>query len=127
MSDFSKKFIEKQQKRLLEAREQILENFKNFNKEAKDDGKNIFTEEGDIAQQYLDQKLNISLREKDLYTLKEIDRALQKIDDGTYGYCEESGEPIEEKRLEKRPWARLSLYYAELEERERQRYSKRAI
>ena len=51
-------------------------------------------------------------------------QALTKIEDGTYGLCEESGEPIERIRLEKQPWARLSIYYAEMEERESVRFYK---
>ncbi len=127
MGDFTKKFLDEQKVKLLKHKEQIIENFKAFTQETKNEGKNLVSEEGDLAQKYTDQKLNISLREKDLRTMREIDLALRKIDDGTYGYCEESGEPIEQKRLEKKPWARLSLYYAELEEREQQRYFKRSV
>lgn len=127
MSDFSEKFIEEQKIKLLKHKEQIVENFRAFAEETRNDGQNLVSEEGDLAQKYTDQKLNISLREKDMRTMREIDIALRKIEDGTYGYCEESGEPIEKKRLEKRPWAKLSLYYAELEEREQERYFKRSV
>lgn len=127
MTDFTKKFIDTQKKKLLLEKEKIVNNFKAFTEESKTEGKNIVSEEGDLAQKYTDQKLSISLREKDLRTLKEIEAALKKIEDGTYGYCEESGEPIEQKRLEKTPWARLSLYYAEEEEREQSRYFRRSV
>jgi DnaK suppressor protein len=122
MSDFSNEFIEEQKQKLLETKQTILESFRNFSTETKDLGSETLAEEGDQAQKLLDQKLAISLREKDLKKLREIDYALQKIEDGTYGYCEESGEPIELKRLQKQPWARLSIYYAELEERESKQY-----
>ena len=125
MGDFTKDFIQKQKIRLLEEKERIQQNFKLFEEETKDIAKETVTEDGDVAQKYLDQKMNFSLREKDLRTLREIDVALRKIDDGTYGYCEESGEPIELKRLEKRPWARLSLHHAEEMERENQQIYKR--
>ena len=49
--------------------------------------------------------------------MREIDVALRKIEEGTYGYCEVNEEPIEQKRLEKMPWARLSLEAAEELER----------
>ena len=49
--------------------------------------------------------------------IAKIDSALQRIDDGTYGYCEETGEPISLKRLEARPIATLSLEAQERHER----------
>jgi DnaK suppressor protein len=127
MTDFTDDFIEQQRTRLLETKTKILENFKSFSNETKEQGHENLAEEGDQAQQLLNQKLAISLREKDLRTLREIDYALQRIEDGTYGYCEESGDPIERKRLEKQPWARLSIYYAELEERENKQYIRKSL
>ncbi len=49
--------------------------------------------------------------------IKEIDAALQRIDDGTYGICEGSGEPIPKKRLEALPWTRYCVEYASLLEK----------
>lgn len=43
----------------------------------------------------------------------EIDEALRRIDQGTYGLCDEGGEAIEMRRLEARPWSRLCLKHAE--------------
>ena len=77
-----------------------------------------------MAQNHLDQKITFSLRERDFKTLREIELALLRLEEGTYGICEESGEPIEKTRLEKQPWARLCLHYAEMEEREKVRYIK---
>jgi DnaK suppressor protein len=62
--------------------------------------------------------MSFSLRDRELARLREIDAALYRIDEGTYGMCEESGEPIEKKRLEKQPWAKYTIYYAEQMERE---------
>lgn len=115
-------FIKKQKEKLLHARERIINSFKNFKEESLQLSPEGLSEDGDVAQNHLDQKLTFSLKEKDLKTLREIELALLKIDEGTYGICEESGEPIEKVRLEKQPWARLSLYYAEQEEREHKRY-----
>ena len=126
MSDFSKDFLNTQKKKLLLEKEKIQQNFATFTQETKEAGAQTYSEEGDLAQKYMDQKLNISLRENDLRKLRLIDLALKKIEDGSYGYCEESGDPIEQRRLEKRPWARLTLYFAELEEKERQRTFTRA-
>lgn len=49
--------------------------------------------------------------------IKKIDQALQRLDDGSYGFCEEAGEPIGLKRLEARPTATLSLEAQEAHER----------
>jgi DnaK suppressor protein len=49
--------------------------------------------------------------------IKEIDAALQRIDDGTYGICEGSGKPIPRKRLEVLPWTRYCVEYASLLEK----------
>ncbi len=127
MSDFSKKFIESQKMRLLEEKQRIQENFRVFTKESRNRSSDEAKEDGDIAERFREEKVSISLREKDLRTLREIDVALRKMDDGTYGYCEESGEPIELKRLEKKPWARLSLEQAELLEKESNFFHKKAI
>ncbi len=127
MSDFSKKFIEDQKAKLLSEKERIQENFRAFTQDSRNRSQDEAKEDGDIAERFREEKVSISLREKDLRTLREIDVALRKMEDGTYGYCEESGEPIEQKRLEKKPWARLSLYYAELLEKESNIYAKKAV
>lgn len=117
-------FFAKQKDRLLEARERIMNSFRTLKEDSKEVSPEGLTEEGDVAQNHLDQKLTFSLRERDFKTLREIELALLRLEEGTYGICEESGEPIEKNRLEKQPWARLSLHYAEIEEREKVRYMK---
>ena len=54
--------------------------------------------------------------------IAKIDAALQRIEDGTYGYCEETGEPITLKRLEARPIATLSIEAQERHERRERVY-----
>ena len=122
MKFLTQEFIQAQKEKMLLEKERILNNIQNFKQESRESGAEVYSDEADIAQQYLASKVSISLREKEHYILKEINLALQRIEDGSYGYCEESGEPIEQKRLEKQPWARLSLHHAELEELEAARY-----
>lgn len=117
-------FFTQQKQKLLDARERIMNSFKNLKEESRAVSPEGLTEEGDVAQNHLDQKLTFSLKERDFKTLREIELALQRIEDGTYGICEESGDPIEKNRLERQPWAKLSLHYAELEEREKIRFMK---
>jgi DnaK suppressor protein len=62
------------------------------------------------------------LLERDVQLVREIDRALAKMADGTYGQCEGTGEPIGYSRLKLRPWARFSVeYQEELERAEKSR------
>jgi DnaK suppressor protein len=64
---------------------------------------------GDMASVTFDRELDQGLEEGAQQTLDQIDRALKKIDDGTYGTCERCGKPIGEERLRARPWATLCI------------------
>ena len=64
---------------------------------------------GDTATATYDRELDEGLGEGAQQTLREIDDALRKIDDGTYGACEACGKPIGEDRLAAIPWARLCI------------------
>ena len=61
--------------------------------------------------------LELRTRDRERKLLKKIDQALARIDDGSYGYCEETGEPISLKRLDARPIATLSIEAQERHER----------
>ncbi|MFL5926988.1 MAG: TraR/DksA family transcriptional regulator [Gaiellaceae bacterium] len=62
---------------------------------------------GDMATAMYDRELDEGLEEGAQQTLLEIDAALRRIDDGTYGVCEVCGKPIPPERLAAIPWARL--------------------
>lgn len=64
----------------------------------------------------------LRLADKDFKLLREIDRALAKFDQGTYGVCEETDEPIGYRRLRARPWSRHCLAYQEQRERAQREY-----
>jgi RNA polymerase-binding protein DksA len=64
---------------------------------------------GDTATVTYDRELDYSLEENSESVLREIDAALQRIEDGTYGVCEGCGKQIEEERLEAIPWTRLCI------------------
>jgi len=66
--------------------------------------------------------LELRTRDRERKLLKKIDQALARIDDGTYGYCEETGEPISLKRLEARPIATLSVEAQERHEKREKVY-----
>ena len=63
----------------------------------------------DLGSDYFEQDFTIGLLENSEQTLREIDAALQRIEDGTYGICEEDGSPIPKARLRVIPWARLCV------------------
>jgi RNA polymerase-binding protein DksA len=64
---------------------------------------------GDTATATYDRELDQSLEEGAQQTLKDIEAALRKIEDGSYGVCEVCGEPIGAGRLSAIPWARLCI------------------
>ncbi len=72
----------------------------------------------DAAAKEADYKLTLRARNRDFKLLKKIEEALVRIDNGTYGYCEETGEPIGLKRLDARPIATLGIEAQERHERE---------
>jgi RNA polymerase-binding protein DksA len=72
----------------------------------------------DMGTDNYEQEFTLGLMEKDRNLLREINNALAKIQDGTYGICEGTGLPISKPRLEAQPWARFSIEHArKLEQR----------
>ncbi len=71
----------------------------------------------DRASEETDRALELRTRDRQRKVVAKIDAALRRIDEGTYGYCEETGEPISLKRLAARPIATLSLEAQERHER----------
>ena len=82
-------------------------------------------DEADLASAHISQTQALNQRDKFLAKIKEIDEALGRLENGTYGICEETEEPIEDKRLAAIPWTRLSLEGAEVREREQKRYDQK--
>jgi DnaK suppressor protein len=71
----------------------------------------------DRATSETDRALELRTRDRQRKLIAKIDDALRRIEEGTYGYCEETGEPISLSRLEARPIATLSLEAQERHER----------
>ena len=100
--------------KLLEARKDIIDKAK----QAVVSGnihldKNEMMDEVDLASATVEQNLTFRLLDRDRKLLAEIDYALKKIENGTYGICEGTGEQIPKRRLELRPWCRHSVRYKE--------------
>tara|TARA_B100000700_G_scaffold304777_1_gene377825 strand:+ start:420 stop:866 length:447 start_codon:yes stop_codon:yes gene_type:complete len=71
----------------------------------------------DAATQEEEFRLELRTRDRERKLILKIDQALQRIEEGTYGFCEDTGEPIGIKRLEARPIATLSIEAQERHER----------
>lgn len=71
----------------------------------------------DRASEETDRALELRTRDRQRKLVAKIDAALRRIEDGSYGYCEETGEPISLRRLDARPIATLSLEAQERHER----------
>jgi len=76
----------------------------------------------DRASSETDKAIELRARDRQRKLISKIDSALKRIDDGSYGYCEETGEPISLKRLEARPTATLSIEAQERHERRERVY-----
>jgi len=76
----------------------------------------------DRASSESDRALELRTRDRQRKLISKIDAALKRIDDGTYGYCEETGDPIGVARLDARPIATLSLEAQEMHERREKVY-----
>src|SRR4029078_263045 len=94
--------------KLLNWKEDILKESRETLAHLQDDN-NILPDLADRAQTETDRSLKPRPRDRQRKLISKIDAALKRIDDGTYGYCEETGEPISLRRLEARPIANPSV------------------
>jgi DnaK suppressor protein len=81
-------------------------------------------DEADLASSVVNQQVTFNMRQRELGKLKSIEDALFRIDQGTYGCCEDCDEQINAKRLENQPWTTLCITHAEEQERESQKFVK---
>jgi RNA polymerase-binding transcription factor DksA len=99
----------KQRQRLLRLREALLEEIHQLRSEASEENPNYSMHPADAATDSFDRDLVLGLASFKQEGLYEIDAALERIDEGTYGVCELTGQLIPWKRLEAIPWTRFSL------------------
>ena len=81
------------------------------------DGTRNIPDVADRASEETDRALELRTRDRERKLVSKIDAALRRIDEGEYGYCTDTGEPISLKRLDARPIATLSLEAQERHER----------
>jgi DnaK suppressor protein len=117
----NKKQQEYFRKKLLAWRDEILKEARETLQHLQDENQN-HPDLADRASSETDRSIELRARDRQRKLVSKIDAALSRIDDGTYGYCEETGEPISLRRLEARPIATLSLEAQERHERRERVY-----
>jgi DnaK suppressor protein len=107
---------------LLEKRREILRNVTEFEDEALKKSRLDATGDlssmpihmADLGTDNYEQEFALGLMDSERKLLREIDRALGRIEKKTYGICEGTGKPIPKARLEAQPWARYCVEYARM-------------
>ena len=101
---------------LLEWKKQLMKEVDKTVEHMKQDSSKL-SDPNDAATQEEEFRLELRTRDRERKLISKIDQGLQRIEDGSYGYCEETGEPIGIKRLEARPIATLCIEAQERHER----------
>jgi DnaK suppressor protein len=107
--------------KLLAWKEDILRESKETLEHLQDEN-NVLPDLVDRASTETDRALELRTRDRQRKLIAKIDAALNRIDNGSYGYCEETGEPISLRRLDARPIATLSIEAQERHERRERVY-----
>ena len=108
-------------KKLLAWKDDILRESRETLQHLQDENQN-HPDLADRASSETDRAIELRARDRQRKLISKIDAALQRIDDGSYGFCEETGEPISLKRLDARPIATLSIEAQERHERRERVY-----
>ena len=112
-------------KKLAKYKEMLLKSKADILREIELENENImYSEQGDlvdIADVVINNELMNRLSDMDFEKIKLIDRALEKIEDGSYGVCEGTGKPIPEARLNAIPWTPYTVEYAEQVEKQKKK------
>ncbi|HEY7908963.1 MAG TPA: TraR/DksA C4-type zinc finger protein [Thermomicrobiales bacterium] len=123
MAEFSPKFLAAQKEKLLAERERlhgekraIDQDLIQLGRSQADDGASVGNHMADEGGSIQEADNDLAVRGNVEQVLAEVEHALKKLEDGTYGICEDTGEPISHARLEALPYARYTV--AALEKRE---------
>ena len=107
--------------KLMSWRDDILREAKETLQHLQDENQN-HSDIADRASSETDRAIELRTRDRQRKLISKIDAALDRLDEGTYGFCEETGEPISIRRLEARPIATLSIEAQERHERRERVY-----
>jgi DnaK suppressor protein len=117
------KTLARYRKLLLEEKQRILNNSKNALKNELALSPDDLPDETDLAASEINQNLVFKLRDRERQLLSKIDEALARMDEGTFGTCQECEEPIEPRRLEARPVSTLCIACKERQEHREKIYA----
>jgi DnaK suppressor protein len=113
--------VEYFRRKLLAWKDDILRESKETINHLQDEN-HILPDVADRASSETDRSLELRTRDRQRKLISKIDSALKRVQDGSYGYCEETGEPIGLKRLDARPTATLSIEAQERHEKRERVY-----
>jgi DnaK suppressor protein len=123
MAEFSSEFLAVQRAKLIEERQRLRgemhaidQDLIQLGRSQADDGASVGNHMADEGGSIQEADNDLAVRGNVEQVLAEVEHALKKLDDGTYGICEDTGEPISQARLEALPYARYTV--AALEKRE---------
>ena len=108
-------------RKLLQWKEDILRESKETLRNLQNENTNL-PDIADRASSETDRAIELRARDRQRKLISKIEAAIKRIEDGSYGYCEETGEPISLKRLDARPIATLSIEAQERHERREKVY-----
>ena len=115
--------LTKFRKKLMELRANVLNRSTATRAQALSINTDDLADENDHAASLIQQSVMIGVQERERFILREIDHALSKFEDGLYGLCEDTEEPIDEARLEAEPYTRYSVEAAEMREKRKKRFA----
>jgi DnaK suppressor protein len=118
--------LEENKRRLLQLRNSILNGGILNSSEDLQVSPDDLLDETDLATSVINQQVTFNIRNRELEKLRQIEAALQRIDEGMYGICDDCDEEIGSKRLKYQPWTNLCIIHAEERERENSKYVRQA-
>ena len=118
ITKLNKEFLKKMKKYLLEQRKTLLASLADQSEDMRSLVKTVESgDEADVAADVIDRTLLTALGEQDANRLQQIDNALDRINQGTYGRCVKCGKEIPQERLEVLPYALMCVTCASAQER----------
>lgn len=118
--------LEELKQNLLRMKSQILNSGIMNSKDDLEVPTDDLADEADLASNVINQEVSFNIRHRELNKLRMIEEALYRLEQGSYGHCEECDEFIGKKRLLLQPWTTLCITHAEEQEREEQKFSRGA-
>jgi DnaK suppressor protein len=122
-NELDKEFVEKQRERLEELRAELVRIVEGLEADQQDRGESegdmTENDSGDMSQSLFTREMDATVEQTMEKRLESVDRALRKIEEGTYGVCDDTGEPIPRGRLEAMPEAIYTVEAQQRRERER--------